>query len=92
MNTKSLNKLEEEVRNIEEQNRKEDEDIAWNKSHFKKIILSVFVFIVLGITLQFSHYSNSWFNALIVAVVFLLLLYSLEFAKSLWEKNIHKDN
>lgn len=88
---KSLEKIEKQIKTIEEQNQKEDEELAWKRSNFRKLVLSTFVFIIIGFTLQLNNYPNAWFNGFIAAVGFFILFFLFGVAQTIWGKHIYKN-
>lgn len=88
---KSLEKIEKQINAIERQNQEEDEEFAWKRSNFRKVVLSTFVFIIIGFTLQLNNYPNAWFNGFIAAVGFFILFSLFGVAQTIWEKYIYKN-
>lgn len=74
---KSLEKIEKQINAIERQNQEEDEEFAWKRSNFRKVVLSTFVFIIIGFTLQLNNYPNAWFNGFIAAVGFFYPIFTI---------------
>lgn len=88
---KSLKEIKKEIVQIEEQNKREDEEIAWKESKTRNLLLALTIYFILGFTLQVNNYLNPWINAFIPAVGFFIIIYALKFIKKLWEKFIYKE-
>jgi len=88
---KSLKEIKKEIVQIEEQNKREDEEIAWKQSKTRNLLLALTIYFIFGFTLQVNHYPYAWINALIPAVGFLIIIHALKFIKKLWEKFIYKE-
>ena len=93
MNTSNykLKKLKTELDIIEEQNMVEDEDIAWDKSLAKKLILASLIYVAIGLSLQFSSYHSAWAYALVPALGFVIGSYIMEIVKRYWQEKIYKE-
>lgn len=82
--------LEERVTNIEQRNKKVEEDKAWETSWTRKGLIALFTYLAIAGYLAFIVHINPWINAIVPTVGFLLSTLTLSWFKSLWEKYVYK--
>jgi len=87
---KSLIQLEKAVEKIEQQNKLEDQEIAWKNNGVRHFLLAIIIYFVAGLVLQVASYPQSWLKAFAPALGYLLMIFLLQFAKRFWERNIYK--
>lgn len=87
----TIQDLEEEIEKIQERNKKVEVDKAWETSWSRKIIISIFTYLVISLFFLFVGISNPFVNAIVPALAFILSTASLPFFKNLWmKKNFRK--
>ncbi len=80
----SLKELESIVRNIERRNKKVELDKAWELSHSRRFLLTLFTYLAIGFYLQVIKVTKPWLNAIVPAIAFMLSTLTLPFFKKLW--------
>lgn len=86
----TVEQLEEEIREIKERNKRVETDKAWEMSFARRILLTIFTYLAIGIYLQAINIPRPWLNAIVPAVAFMLSTLTLPFFKKLWLKFIHR--
>lgn len=82
----SMDNLEQRVRYIEERNSKVEEDKAWETSWTRRGLLMLFTYLSIGTYMWAIGVENSWLNAVIPTVGFLLSTLTMPFFKRKWLK------
>jgi len=86
----TVEQLEEEIRKIKERNQKVEIDKSWETSRTRKVLLTLFTYIAIGVYLEVINIPRPWLNAIVPAVAFMFSTFTLPFFKNLWKKHIHK--
>lgn len=86
----NLKKLEERVSKIEERNKKVETDKAWETSYTRKVLLSVFTYVAIGLYLNSINISKPWINAIVPTLGFMISTLTLPFFKKMWLKYFYK--
>jgi len=86
----SLQKLEQRIEKIEERNGKVESDKAWETSFTRRGLLILFTYLSIGLYLSAIQVKDSWLNAIVPSVGFLLSTLTLPFFKKMWLKSIGK--
>jgi hypothetical protein len=79
-----MDNLEQRLQKIEERNQKVEIDKAWETSWTRRIILAIFTYLAIGIYLWLIKIPNSWLNAVVPSIAFLLSTLIMPFFKKLW--------
>lgn len=87
----SIQELEEEINKIKERNKKVEADKNWEISWTRKIIISLFTYLVIALFFLFAGILNPFVNAIVPALAFILSTASLPFLKNFWLKYIYKE-
>jgi hypothetical protein len=82
--------LEKRIVNIEQRNKKVEEDKSWEKSYTRRALLILFTYLSIAAYLYFIVHINPWINAIVPALGFLLSTLSLPFFREVWRKYIYK--
>lgn len=83
--------IEKRIKIIEERNSRVEVDKAWETSFTRRALLALFTYVSIGLYLQFIlNLQNSWLNAIVPSIGFLLSTLTLPFFKRLWIKNLPK--
>lgn len=82
----SIDELENQVKEIQDRNRRVEKDKKWEQSYTRRLLLMFFTYLAIGFYLQAIEIENPWLNAIVPTVGFYLSTLTLPFFKSLWEK------
>ena len=85
-----LEKIEEELKQIKNRNKKVESDKAWETSWTRKIVIALFTYFAIGLYLHAVNVDNPWLNAIVPSIGFMLSTLTLPFFKQLWIKFIYK--
>lgn len=78
--------LETRVNNIEERNSAVALDKGWETSWTRRLILSIFTYLTIGIYLTAINIPNSWLNAIVPTVAFMISTLAMPWFKKIWIK------
>lgn len=78
--------LEKEIEKLKERNKRVETDKSWETSLTRKILLAVFTYVSIALYLKFIVGIESWVNAVVPSIGFLLSTLTLSYFKSLWIK------
>lgn len=78
--------LEERVTNIEDRNKRVENDKAWEVSFTRRSIIIVFTYIFAVLYLKIADTTNPYFGAVVPCAGFFLSTLSLKIAKNIWLK------
>ena len=82
-----MNKLEEEIKQIKERNKRVEKDKAWETSMTRKIAIAILTYvIVLLYSYLINKYSNVFLTSLVPVIGFTLSTLSLNLIRNIWEK------
>ena len=87
---RSLARLEKEIEDIKQRNRRVEIDKARETSFERKVLISVMTYFVISLFLLVSNVQNPWFNALIPTLAFVLSTFSLPFFRERWKARFEK--
>ncbi len=87
----NLKELEQRVEKIEERNKKVENDKAWETSYTRRILLSIFTYLAIGLYLNSINILKPWINAIVPTLGFMISTLTLPFFKKLWLKYAHKN-
>ncbi len=88
---KEIEDIKKELENIKQRNSKVELNKAWETSLTRKIIILIFTYILIGLTLLIIGNNEPWINAIIPTVAFFISTLSLPFIRKYWEKYIYKN-
>jgi hypothetical protein len=83
-------KLENEIKKIKQRNKSVEADKAWETSYTRRLLLTIFTYLAIGIYLRVIKIEMPWLNAIVPAVAFMLSTLTLPFFKKLWLKKYNK--
>lgn len=86
----NIEQLEKDINLIKERNKKVERDKAWETSFARRILLTVFIYLVVGFYLTIININQPWLNAIVPAGAYMLSTLILPFFKKLWTKHIYK--
>ncbi|MBI2637710.1 MAG: hypothetical protein HYW88_02310 [Candidatus Sungbacteria bacterium] len=81
-----MENLEQKIQKIEERNRGVENDKAWETSWTRRILLTIFTYLAIGVYMWTIDISRPWLNAVVPAVAFMLSTLTMPFFKKLWLK------
>ena len=85
-----MENLEQKIQRIEERNRKVKADKAWETSWARRLLLTAFTYLAIGVYLWAIEISRPWLNAIVPAAAFMLSTLTMPFFKMLWLKRNSK--
>ena len=85
-----FNKLEKEIAEIKQRNKRVEADKAWETSYSRRALLALFTYLAVGAYLQAINIAMLWLNAIVPAVAFMLSTLTLPFFKKQWVKIAYK--
>ncbi len=80
----TIENLQSEIDEIKRRNQRVEADKAWETSWTRKIIISVFTYIVIVVFFFFAKLSNPFANAIVPAVAFILSTLTVPLVKKWW--------
>jgi hypothetical protein len=80
----SIEKLQEEIAEIQARNERVEKDKAWETSWFRKILIAILTYGVIVIFFFFAELPEPFINAIVPAVAFLLSTMSVSVFKKWW--------
>ena len=83
--------IKQEIGKIKERNKKVETDKSWELSYTRRIILTIFTYLAIGVYLRAINVPNPWLNAIVPAVAFMLSTLTLPFFKKIWIKYIYRN-
>lgn len=86
----TLKQLEKRISAIEERDRRVESDKAWEVSWSRRLILTIFTYLAVGLYMQAVNIPDPWTNAIVPSVGFLLTTLTLPFFKSLWLRYVYR--
>lgn len=82
--------LEQQIQKIEERNQRVETDKAWEASWTRRILLTLFTYLAIGVYLWVIGILRPWLNAIVPAVAFMISTLTMPFFKRLWLKSFRK--
>lgn len=79
-----------EIKNIKERNKRVEADKAWEISWTRRILITVFTYLAIGIYLRAINIEAPWLNAIVPAIAFMLSTLTLPYFKKIWLNNFYK--
>lgn len=84
--------LEKEISEIKDRNTRVEAEKAWEISLFRRVLISLFTYIVTAIVFYLLGVENYLQNAFIPTIGYFLSTQSLPFIKNWWIENRFKEN
>ena len=85
-----MENLEQRVQQIEERNRKVEQDKAWETSAARKVSLAVFTYLAIAVYLWVIDIDRPWLHAIVPTVAFMISTLTMPWFKKFWVRHIHK--
>ena len=82
--------VQQEIKKIQERNRRVEADKAWETSNARKALIAVFTYLAIGVYLNAINISNPWLNAIVPTVAFLLSTLTMPWFKRMWVEHFYK--
>lgn len=76
--------IQKEIEKIKERNKRVEADKAWETSFFRKILLTVFTYIITAIVFYLIGVGNYLLSAIIPTTGYFISIQSLPFIKKWW--------
>jgi hypothetical protein len=86
----TLKQLEKEIERIKQRNKRVQADKAWETSYTRRVLLTIFTYLAIGIYLSAINIPRPWLNAIVPAVAFMLSTLTLPLFKKAWLKFIYR--
>lgn len=85
------NRIEKEIQNIKERNKRVEKDKAWETSLTRRICIMILTYIVvLFYSYMVKNITSIWLSSLIPVIGFALSTLSLKIIRKIWEIHIEK--
>ena len=81
-----MENLEARILKIEERNSGVEADKAWETSWTRRILLTIFTYLAIGIYMWAIKIPLAWLNAVVPAIGFMLSTLTMPFFKKIWLK------
>ena len=88
----NMESLEQKIYGIEERNQRVEMDKAWETSWTRRILLTIFTYLAIGVYMWAVGIPKPWLNAVIPAVAFMLSTLTMPFFKKVWIKRSGKSS
>ena len=82
--------LEQQIQRIEERNQRVEMDKAWETSWTRRILLTLFTYLAIGVYLWVIEIPRPWLNAIVPSIAFMISTLTMPFFKQLWLKSLRK--
>lgn len=86
----TIEQLEKEINLIKERNKRVEGDKAWEISFTRRILITVFIYLIIGFYLALIDIAQPWLNAIVPAGAYILSTLILPFFKEFWKKHIYR--
>ncbi|MBU4315560.1 hypothetical protein KJ673_04135 [Patescibacteria group bacterium] len=83
----SIEQLQKEIDQIKKRNKRVELDKTWETSWTRRIVISVFTYVVIVLFFHFAGLPKPLVNAIVPAVAFILSTLSMPIIKRWWVKN-----
>lgn len=87
-----MENLEQRVQKIEERNKAVEADKGWETSWTRRLLLTLFTYLAIGIYLWVIEISRPWLNAIVPAVAFMISTLTIPWFKKVWLKIKRREN
>jgi len=84
--------IEQKLQEINKRNHKVDLDKKWETSNFRKVLILITTYFLASLTMFAIGDSKPFVSSLIPTLGYFLSTLSFGFIKSIWIKNLHKNN
>jgi hypothetical protein len=81
---RKISSIELEIKKIKQRNKRVEADKAWEISFFRRIVIALMTYILVVLFLWTIDIENSWLNAIVPTIGFVLSTLSLPFIKRWW--------
>ena len=82
-----IQKIQQEISEIKERNRKVEADKAWETSVFRMVSILILTYLIASWVMYIINVEKYWLNALIPTLGYFLSTLSLPIVKKWWVKN-----
>lgn len=84
--------LENNIRNIQERNKRVELDKAWETSWTRRLLIAVIIYIIAAIWLVLIHDSSPLLKAIVPSLGYILSTLTIPFIKNLWARQAKQKN
>jgi len=81
-----LQTLQKRVEEIEQRNKRVEQDKLWEISFTRRTLLVIFTYLSIAIYFKYILQANPWLNAIVPTLGFWFSTLSLPFFRKIWEK------
>ncbi|MDP3901365.1 MAG: hypothetical protein Q8Q37_00100 [bacterium] len=81
-----MDNFEQKIEVIEQRNQKVEADKAWETSWTRRILLTVFTYLAIGVYMWAIDIPKPWLNAVVPAIALMLSTLTMPFFKKIWLK------
>jgi hypothetical protein len=78
--------LKKELNEIKERNKRVEIEKAWERSFFRRFLLTIFTYLSIAIYLAVIKVEKPWLNAIVPAMAFVLSTLTMPFFRKVWLK------
>ncbi len=78
--------LEQKIQKIEERNEKVELDKAWETSWTRRVLLTAFTYLAIGVYLRAIELPRPWLNGIVPALAFMISTLTMPWFKKIWLK------
>lgn len=86
----NMENLEHKIQEIEDRNQKVEADKAWEVSWTRRILLTIFTYLAIGVYLWAIEIPRPWFNAIVPATALMISTLTMPFFKKVWLKRYNR--
>lgn len=87
----TIAQLEEEIKKIEERNKRVETEKSWEISWTRRLMIAVLTYIVIAIFFKFAKVENPLESAIVPALAFIISTSSMPIFKKIWLKYLNKN-
>ncbi len=86
----TIEQLEKEINLIKKRNKRVELDKVWETSYTRKVLITVFIYLIIGFYLSLIDVARPWLNAIVPVGAYILSTLILPFFKEFWKKHIYR--
>ena len=82
--------MTKEIEGIKQRNKRVEADKAWEISWTRRVLVTIFTYLAIGVYLRVINIERPWLNAIVPAIAFMLSTLTLPYFKKIWLNKIFK--
>lgn len=86
MENNNSTSIEQRLENIEQRNKQVEIDKAWETSKTRKLLITIFTYLIIALYLRAIEVDRPWINAIVPTIGFLLSTLTMPWFKRVWIK------